>query len=199
MSHQLFPDDIQFYQRLLRIAGKYAGAIDGVWGSQTDGADQAFDAEYESIKQELGAFDTRSEGNIHTLIPAAQREARRFLAKARQAFPNLTIRILSGTRTYAEQNLLFSKGRNGNPGPIVTQAKGGQSNHNFGIAWDVGIFDGGRYLTGATAGEEQAYRDLARAAMSPALEWGGDWTSFTDLPHLPNEDRPDPGRNSAKV
>jgi peptidoglycan L-alanyl-D-glutamate endopeptidase CwlK len=183
MSHQLFADDMQFYQRLLKISGNYVGAIDGVWGPQMDAADQAFTEAYEAAKQQLGAFDARSESNIQTLIPSAQREARRFLAKARAGFPNLAIRILSGTRTYVEQDQLFSKGRNGNPGPIVTHARGGESNHNFGIAWDVGIFDGGRYLTGGTASEEKAYRDLAPVAMSPALEWGGDWTSFTDLPH----------------
>ena len=72
---------------------------------------------------------------------------------------------------------------NGNPGPIVTHARAGESNHNFGIAWDVGIFDGGRYLTGANATEEQAYKDLASVAMSAALEWGGSWTTFKDLPH----------------
>jgi peptidoglycan L-alanyl-D-glutamate endopeptidase CwlK len=148
-----------------------------------DAADQAFTADYDTARQQLGAFDARSEANIQTLIPSAQREARRFLAKAQKGFPGLSIRILSGTRTYVEQDLLFSKGRNSNPGPIVTHARGGESNHNFGIAWDVGIFDGGRYLTGATAAEEKAYRDLAPVAMSSALEWGGEWKSFTDLPH----------------
>jgi peptidoglycan LD-endopeptidase CwlK len=183
MSHQLFADDVTFYQRLLKNAGKYAGTIDGIWGPQMDAADQAFDADYAAIKQELGTFDARSEGNIHTLLPAAQRQARMFLLRAAQQFANFSVRILSGTRTYAEQNVLFAKGRNGNPGRIVTNAKGGESNHNFGIAWDVGIFDNGRYLTGDTAGETKTYRDLAAAAMSPALEWGGNWTSFTDLPH----------------
>jgi peptidoglycan L-alanyl-D-glutamate endopeptidase CwlK len=148
-----------------------------------DAADQAFDADYEAAKLQFGAFDARSEGNIHTLVPAAQREARQFLARAAEGFPKFAVRILSGTRTYSEQNDLFSKGRNGNPGPIVTHAKAGESNHNFGIAWDVGIFDGGRYLTGDTAAEERIYRDLAPVALSAVLEWGGNWTSFVDLPH----------------
>ena len=91
MSHQLFADDIRFYQRVLKISGDYAGAIDGVWGPQMDAADQAFTEDYEAAKQQLGAFDARSESNIQTLIPSAQREARRFLAKAQAGFPNLVI------------------------------------------------------------------------------------------------------------
>jgi hypothetical protein len=39
----------------------------------------------------------------------------------------------------------------------VTGAKGGQSNHNFGIAWDVGIFDRKKYYEGNNKKEEQAY------------------------------------------
>jgi peptidoglycan L-alanyl-D-glutamate endopeptidase CwlK len=183
MSHQLFGDDVRFHQRILKGAGLYAGEIDAVWGPQTDAADQAFDAQYVAIRQELGEFDARSEGAIHTLLPQVQREARRFLARAQRGLSGLTVRILSGTRTYAEQDRLFAQGRNGNAGPIVTNARGGQSNHNFGIAWDIGLFDGGRYLTGATAAEQQAYRDVARIAKGDALEWGGDWTSFKDPPH----------------
>jgi peptidoglycan LD-endopeptidase CwlK len=183
MSHQLFSDDVEFYQRILRLAGKYTGDIDGIWGPATDAADQQFAAEYAAIKVQLGSFDARSEGNIQTLLPQAQREARQFLVKAQQNFTLFAIRLLPGTRTYAEQTALFNKGRNGNAGPIVTHARAGESNHNFGIAWDVGIFDGGRYLTGANATEEQAYKDLASVAMSAALEWGGSWTTFKDLPH----------------
>ena len=183
MSQPLFADDIRFYQRVLKIAGLYTDEVDGKWGPNTDAADKAFTAQYESIRNELGAFDPRSEGNIRTLLPVAQRAAREFLARAAAGMPGHEVRILSGTRTYAEQDQLFAKGRNGNPVPIVTHAKAGESNHNFGIAWDVGLFDDGRYLAGDTPAETQLYRDLAKVALIDTLEWGGSWTSFTDLPH----------------
>ncbi|MEO8506247.1 MAG: hypothetical protein ABI593_01300 [Betaproteobacteria bacterium] len=38
------------------------------------------------------------------------------------------------------QDAPYRQGRLGNPGPRVTNARDGQSNHNFGIAWDIGIF-----------------------------------------------------------
>src|SRR3954452_13135889 len=137
MSYQLLKSDVLFYQRFLKSNGFYAGKLDGVWGSTTNKADTDFLAESESIAKQFGEFDKRSESNIITLIPKAQAEARRFLKITKEA--NKDVRIISGTRAYAEQDILYSQGRNGNPGPIVTKATGGQSNHNFGIAWDIGI------------------------------------------------------------
>ena len=46
------------------------------------------------------------------------------------------IRVTQGLRTYAEQNALYDEGRT-TPGRIVTEAKGGYSMHNFGLAVDV--------------------------------------------------------------
>ncbi|MCC7385153.1 MAG: M15 family metallopeptidase [Deltaproteobacteria bacterium] len=178
----LFPNDIVFLQRLLRQAGHYQGAIDGKFGAGSDKALQAFMLEYQAIRDQLGSFDSRSEATIRTLLPPAQRAARQFLGKGNQALGGgLTVRLLSGSRTYQEQNDLYAKGRT-KPGSIVTKAKGGQSNHNFGIAFDAGIFDGSVYLDGNTQAELKRYVDLAKAARGK-LEWGGDWKSFKDLPH----------------
>jgi peptidoglycan L-alanyl-D-glutamate endopeptidase CwlK len=60
----------------------------------------------------------------------------------------------------------------------VTKARGGQSWHNFGLAWDIGIFDGGRYL-----GDSPLYVQAAQIGRDGSLEWGGDWTGFVDRPH----------------
>jgi D-alanyl-D-alanine carboxypeptidase len=49
----------------------------------------------------------------------------------------LIVRILSGTRTFAEQAAIFEKHQHGRP----LAANPGHSNHNFGIAWDVGVFN----------------------------------------------------------
>lgn len=177
MSVKLFQEDTLFLQRILAVSGFYKGTLNGKWTSAVDAAQEAFFQDYEKRKQSLGAFDTRSELNIMTLIPAAQAKAREFLKAVSGGA--LTYRLLSGTRTYAEQNALFNKK------PKVTKARGGQSNHNFGIAWDIGIFDNGKYYTGATKKEEKAYEELGALikAKVPGLEWGGDWASFKDKPH----------------
>lgn len=174
MSAPLSQAVVLFRQRLLACGGFYKGKLDGRWGPQTDQADQDFHAEY--LKQQVlgGAFDPRSETAIATLLPVMQIKVRVLL---RVAGP--TVKILSGTRSYAEQDGLYAQR------PKVTRARGGQSNHNFGIAVDVGIFQNGHYLTGATHAEEAAYTALAGKikANVPGLEWGGDWKSIVDEPH----------------
>ena len=176
MSLQLFGEDVIFLQRFLKCCAFYNGKIDGSWGSETDTAVARFDAESAAIAAELGTFDIASERFVRTLQPKAQREARAFLTRVLQA--DIAARILSGTRTYAEQNVLFRKGRFGDTSPIVTKARGGHSNHNFGIAWDIGIFKNGKYL-----GSSPLYAKAASVGRVPGIEWGGDWTSFVDEPH----------------
>ena len=39
-------------------------------------------------------------------------------------------------RTFAEQDVLYAQGRS-KPGKVVTNAKGGQSYHNYGLAIDI--------------------------------------------------------------
>jgi peptidoglycan LD-endopeptidase CwlK len=106
----------------------------------------------------------------------AQRAARRFMGAILAR--GIDVRVISGTRSYEEQNALFRRGRFGNPGPRVTNARGGQSRHNFGIAWDIGIFAGGAYVT-----EAAPYDRAAEVGLIKGIEWGGHWTSFVDRPH----------------
>lgn len=178
MSYQLLKEDVLFYQRLLKSIGLYKKKLDGIWGAGTDAADHAFTAQSYEIAELYGQFDTRSESNIITLIPKAQVLARKFMKILVDA--GYDVRIISGTRTYAEQNTLFRKGRYGNPGPRVTNARGGYSNHNFGIAWDIGLFEKRKYITTA-----KKYKELAQLVMPQLeeLEWGGNWKSFPDVPH----------------
>lgn len=77
-----------------------------------------------------------------------------------------------GFRTYAEQDSLFAQGRT-TPGKIVTNAKGGESAHNFGLAVDfyAGSWDPPKYWL------------LGKMANARGLVWGGDWT-HPDRPHV---------------
>jgi peptidoglycan L-alanyl-D-glutamate endopeptidase CwlK len=178
MSQQLFKDDVEFLQRLLKSSGFNPGKIDGDWGPKTDKAEDEFITKSREISTKFGKFHQRSEGNILTLHPKAQESARKFLKLLQDA--KINARIISGTRTYAEQDALYAKGRT-KPGPIVTNAEGGESNHNFGIAWDIGIFtsDGG-YLSNSPLYEKAAKIVLG---LLPELEWGGNWLTFKDEPH----------------
>src|SRR6266446_7265221 len=172
MSEKLFKNDILFLQRLLAVAGFYRVSLNGKWSNDVDAAEAAFLAKYEEIKNQMGEFDNRTELCIMTLIPMTQSKAREFMNAVKDR--SLTYRIISGTRTYAEQDALFKKK------PKVTNARGGQSNHNFGIAWDVGIFEKGKYYEGNTKKEDKAYVELGALIKTKVsdVEWGGDWKSF---------------------
>lgn len=125
-------------------------------------------------------FDQRTEGHIRTLHPKAQERAREFMQAVVpiMARRGVDVRIISGTRTYAEQNALYAQGRTA-PGRIVTKARAGYSNHNFGVAWDIGLFQGKRYLE-----ESPLYAECGRIGESLGLEWGGAWKSIQDEPHF---------------
>ena len=120
--------------------------------------------------------DERSERNIATLLPQVQPLARALIENA--AAIGICIKALSGTRSYDEQNALYEQGRS-QTGRIVTKARGGYSNHNFGIAFDIGVFEGGRYLD-----ESPAYKAIGALGMKLGLEWGGNWQTIQDEPHF---------------
>jgi peptidoglycan L-alanyl-D-glutamate endopeptidase CwlK len=95
-------------------------------------------------------------------------------ATVRAAELGITVKLIDGTRSYKEQDKLFRKR------PKVTNARGGQSWHNFGLAFDFGLFRGKEYL-----GESPHYKTLgAIASTMPGLTWGGTWVNLVDEPHI---------------
>jgi peptidoglycan L-alanyl-D-glutamate endopeptidase CwlK len=121
--------------------------------------------------------DDRSEHNIATLLPPVQPYARA-LVHAAQAV-GIEIKVISGTRSYAEQDALYAKGRTIPNTDKVTNAKGGYSNHNFGIAFDIGVFEGTAYLS-----QSAKYKAVGALGMQLGLSWGGTWQTFHDEPHF---------------
>lgn len=121
-------------------------------------------------------LDERSERCIASLHPQVQPLALMLVRIA--AEHGVEIRIIAGTRTYEEQDALFAQGRT-KPGPIVTKAQGGWSNHNFGLAFDIGVWENGQYVP-----ECKSYRIVGNLGKAIGLEWGGDWTSIVDEPHF---------------
>lgn len=89
--------------------------------------------------------------------------------------------ITDGYRSKAEQDALYAIGRT-KPGKIVTNAKGGQSNHNFGIAVDFCLTNEKGTIANYTVNSD--WRRVAAIAKSKGFEWGGDWKGFVDNPHL---------------
>jgi peptidoglycan LD-endopeptidase CwlK len=120
--------------------------------------------------------DDRSERAIATLLTQVRPYARALIQKADGI--GITVKVISGLRTYEEQNALYEQGRS-KAGRIVTNARGGYSNHNFGIAFDIGVFEGARYLD-----ESPKYKAVGALGTDLGLEWGGNWKSIQDEPHF---------------
>ncbi len=166
----------------LKAIGLYDGAIDGIWGPKSDSAllqlahtAKTPDAQ-PAVPIPAGALDARSEANIATLLPSVQAKCRELVAAA--AAKGITLQIISGSRTYDEQNEIYAQGRT-KPGSIVTNARAGYSWHNFSIAFDVGVFLDSRYIP-----ESPKYKEVGQLGKDIGLEWGGDWTSIDDQPHF---------------
>ena len=120
--------------------------------------------------------DARSEKNIATLLLVVQPYARALVHKAGAA--GVKIKVISGTRTFEEQDKLYAQGRT-KPGKKVTRARGGYSNHNFGLAFDIGVFEGKNYL-----GKSPKYKAVGALGLEVGLDWGGNWKSIKDEPHF---------------
>jgi peptidoglycan L-alanyl-D-glutamate endopeptidase CwlK len=154
--------------------------VDGKAGSETWGAIYAAIVKptIDGIAPGLAiaTVDARSEKNILTLLPEIQPIARALVQKA--AANGIQIKVISGLRSYIEQDALYAQGRTV-PGIKVTNARGGYSNHNFGIAFDVGVFSGNSYLQ-----ESPKYKAVGALGMDMGLEWGGNWSSIVDQPHF---------------
>jgi len=121
-------------------------------------------------------WDAISETKILTLHPKIRDKAREFLVKAEKA--GYKLRITSGLRTYAEQNALYAQGRT-KAGGIVTNAKGGQSNHNFGTALDVVPI-----VNGKADWKSKDWNKIGEIGKSVGFAWGGDWKGLVDKPHF---------------
>jgi len=86
------------------------------------------------------------------------------------------IRVTSTLRTFKQQDALYAKGRCGHGGKMVTKAKAGFSNHNYGTAFDIVDRDKGYNISRLDA--------IGKMAGKCNLEWGGNWRSFKDRPHF---------------
>ncbi len=127
---------------------------------------------------------TRTKKNLDTLAPQARAKFVKLLEEAQRLMPvGVTVELISGTRTAAEQDALYASSRT-KPGPWRTNARAGQSWHNYGVAVDLGLFKGGKYLDEKDEREStRLYGVVAKWATANGFEWGGSW-SRADPPHF---------------
>lgn len=131
---------------------------------------------------------------ITKLHPKLRREVTQIYTEITKALSGSAIcRFAYTLRTNQEQDALYAQGRT-KPGKIVTNAKGGQSYHNYGLALDIvllkdtdgnGTFDKASWETNVDFdGDGVAdWIEVVKIFKLYGWEWGGDWR-FQDKPHF---------------
>jgi D-alanyl-D-alanine dipeptidase len=127
--------------------------------------------------------------NLHAADPNARldnvninREMARLATDviSRARMEGMDMRVVSDFRSVEEQNALFAQGRTA-PGRVVTNATGGSSWHNYGLAVDVAFNN----ANGQPSWPENANWDrYGEIAVQRGLEWGGNWRGINDRPHI---------------
>lgn len=127
--------------------------------------------------------------DLNDLHPAVQPMAKEFLASCQRA--KIDVLITCTWRSPEEQAALYAKGRTA-PGPKVTNAKPGQSCHNFtlnghpaSLAFDVVPLVNGKPVWSSA---DPIWREIGMRGISVGLEWAGDWLRFKEFPHFQHPD-----------
>lgn len=120
---------------------------------------------------------------LRNLLLEQYKEANNLLGKGSR------LRLAFVYRSNALQDRLF------NQRPKVTNAKGGQSIHNYGLAFDIvmlydndgdGNFEEASWSMIRDFDKDSVadWKEITNYFKSKGWEWGGDWKSFKDAPHF---------------
>lgn len=147
---------------------------------------------YVWLQQKGDTYDLWPQTNVQEAVPITGlhpivAESEKLLVR-KAARRGIEVVITHDYRSIEEQNTLYNQGRS-IAGNIVTNAKGGESYHNYGLAIDFAlrtpegdvVWDMERDDNGNGKADWLEVVDLAKEL---GFTWGGDWANFPDYPHL---------------
>ena len=126
---------------------------------------------------------------IDLLHPIVREEAKAIYAEICERLTGRAkCRFAFTYRSIAEQDALYAKGRTV-PGGKVTNARGGQSWHNYGLAIDIVLIVDGKevsydMLKDYDGDGQSDWQEIVFVFKMHGWEWGGDWATFKDGPHF---------------
>ncbi|WP_325034719.1 M15 family metallopeptidase [Lentibacillus sp. Marseille-P4043] len=124
--------------------------------------------------------------NPTELHPTVKKKKNTLVKKAKDI--GIQVVITEEVRSIKRQNELYAQGRS-KRGNIVTYSKGGESYHNYGLAFDYALrAPEGNVIwdiqyDGNNNGQSDWF-EVAEIAKRLGFTWGGDWKHFKDYPHL---------------
>jgi peptidoglycan L-alanyl-D-glutamate endopeptidase CwlK len=120
--------------------------------------------------------------DLNELIPEVRQLASKLIAACDA--DGIDLIITSTYRDFAAQDLLYAQGRSpaskARGEKVVTNAKAGQSAHNFRIAFDVCPIVNGK----ANWNDLSLWARIGAHGKRLGLEWAGDWTRFKEYAHF---------------
>lgn len=118
---------------------------------------------------------------IEDLHPTVQAKARAFEAACDAE--GIDILFTSTYRDKESQNALYAQGRTVR-GKIVTNAKGGQSFHNWRVAFDIVPLRNGKAVWSTTGEDGKLWAKIGAIGERCGLEWAGRWKTFKEMAHF---------------
>jgi len=117
--------------------------------------------------------------DLNELLPVVKSKAEAFIETCKQN--DIDLLVTSTYRDIESQNELYAQGRT-KDGKIVTNAKGGESFHNYRCALDVVPLVSGKP---DWDGSHPVWKKVAEIGQSVGLEWAGNWKgSFREMAHF---------------
>jgi peptidoglycan L-alanyl-D-glutamate endopeptidase CwlK len=128
-------------------------------------------------------MDQLTINRISQAHPKIREELKNLYIECNNKLPKgVRLRFSHVYRSIKEQNILY------NQRPKVTNAKGGQSIHNYGLAFDIVILldkdNNGTFESIDWNTESKYFKLVVEFFKKNGYEWGGDWKSFKDYPHF---------------
>ena len=119
-----------------------------------------------------------SSRQLEDLLPKVQEMAHAFIAKCHEQ--GIDLLVTSTYRDNESQDKLFAQGRT-QAGAVVTNARGGESFHNYRCAMDVVPIINGKPDWN---GSHPAWKQVGQIGKDCGFEWAGDWEHFRELAHF---------------
>jgi len=116
--------------------------------------------------------------NLDDLLPIVQKKVKSFIDLCHTN--GIDILVTSTYRDNESQNALYAQGRT-TPGKKVTNAKAGESWHNYRCAIDVVPLRNGKPVWD---GNDPIWQKVGQYGREAGLEWAGDWKRFKELAHF---------------
>lgn len=116
--------------------------------------------------------------DLNDLLPVVRDAATAVLAECKAK--GLDVLVTCTYRTPAEQDALYAQGRT-KPGSKVTNAKAGQSLHQYRCAIDIVPVTNGKPDWN---GSHPIWHEVAAVFKAHGFEWGYDWPTFKEMPHF---------------